>query len=127
MEIGGDQTGFIQNRQTQDNIRRTLHVMAHITQNKTSAILISLDEEKAFDSVGWDYLFQVMERFGFNKEVIQCIKTLYSCSTARIKINGHLPQTIKLERGARQGCNLSPTLFSLYLEPLAQAIRQDPT
>lgn len=113
--IDGDQTGFIQNRQTQDNIRRTLHVMDHITQNKTSAILISLDAEKAFDSVGWDYLFQVMERFGFNKEVIQCIKTLYSCPTARIKINGHLSRTIKLERGARQGCNLSPTLFLFTL------------
>jgi hypothetical protein len=77
--------------------------------------------------VGWDYLFQVLESFGFNKEVIQCIKTLYSCPTARIKTNGHLSLTIKLERGARQGCNLSPTLFSLSLEPLAQAIRQDPT
>ena len=41
-----DQTGFIQNRQTQDNIRRTLHVMDHITQNK-STILISLAAEKS--------------------------------------------------------------------------------
>ena len=68
-----------------------------------------------------------MERYGFNKEVIQCIKTLYSCPTDRIKINGHLSQTIKLVGGARQGCNLSLTLFSLYIEPLAQAIRQDPS
>ena len=51
--------------------------MDHVSQEKISAILISLDAEKAFDSVGWDYLFQVMYRFGFNKEVIHCVKTLF--------------------------------------------------
>ncbi len=64
--------------------------------------------------------------FGFNEKSIQCIRSLYSNSTARIRINGHLSQSIKLERGCRQGCPLSPTLFTLFIEPLVQAIREDP-
>lgn len=120
-----DQTGFIQNRQTQDNLRRALQVMNHIITENMSAVLVSLDAEKAFDSVGWDYLYRVLARFGFKDGFVNCIKTLYASPTARIKVNGHVSRTIHLQRGTRQGCPLSPALFALFIEPLAQAIRED--
>lgn len=124
--IDPDQTGFVRERQTQDNIRRTLHVVDYVIKGNISATLISLDAEKAFDSVGWGYLYLVLQRFGFNEKSVQCIRSLYSNPTARIRINGHLTQSIKLERGCHQGCPLSPALFALFIEPLAQAIREDP-
>uniref|UniRef100_A0A669DS28 Reverse transcriptase domain-containing protein n=1 Tax=Oreochromis niloticus TaxID=8128 RepID=A0A669DS28_ORENI len=120
-----DQTGFVSNRQTQDNLRRTLQVMNHITSENISAMLISLDAQKAFDSVGWEYLFRVLARFGFKDGFIKCIKVLYYSPTARIRFNGHLSQNICLKRGTRQGCPLSSSLFALCIEPLAQAIREN--
>ena len=117
------QTGFIIERQTQDNIRRALHLVDEIQKTKTSAMLVSIDAEKAFDSVNWLYLYKVMERLGFNEKSVQIIKTLYQEPSARVKINGSLSRSFKLERSTRQGCCLSPTLFALFIEPLAQLIR----
>ena len=122
--IDEDQTGFVKNRQTHDNIRRTLHLIDRIQKESKVAVLLSLDAEKAFDMVNWKFLYQTLNRFGFNEQSVNYIRTLYQQPTARIKINGSLSSSFTLERGTRQGCCLSPTLFAFYIEPLAQAIRQ---
>lgn len=123
--INSDQTGFICDRQTQDNVRRTLQIISHIHESKVPAVLLSLDAEKAFDSVNWSFLKCILTRFNFHEKFIRVIQNIYSCPIARIKINGNLSETITLERGTRQGCPLSPLLFALFIEPLAQWIRQN--
>ena len=49
--IDADQTGFLKSRQTQDNVRRALHLMEHMSKDKDKSIVLSLDAKKAFDSV----------------------------------------------------------------------------
>lgn len=66
-----------------------------------------------------------MSRFGFNRDFICSIQALYTSPTARIKINGSLSNSIAIQGGYRQGCPASPFLFSFFMEPLAQAIRQE--
>ncbi len=58
--IHNDQTGFIHMCQTHDNIKRTLRITDHIRQHKVKAMILSLDAEKAFDSVSWQYLYKVL-------------------------------------------------------------------
>lgn len=123
--IDTDQAGFVKGRQTQDNVRRALHLIDVMSHSNMQSVVISLDAEKAFDAVRWEYLYLVLARFGFNDQVIGCIKSLYCDPTARIKINGNFSDIVPLNRGCRQGCPLSPTLFALFIEPLIQAIRED--
>ena len=76
--IHNDQTRFILQRQTHDNIRRSLHILHHIQKNNTEACLVSIDAEKAFDSVSWPFLYKVLERFGLDNIFIRGIRTLYN-------------------------------------------------
>uniref|UniRef100_A0A669BFP5 Reverse transcriptase domain-containing protein n=1 Tax=Oreochromis niloticus TaxID=8128 RepID=A0A669BFP5_ORENI len=123
--IEEDQTGFIGNRQTHDNIRRAIHIIDQILKGKTGTVLIGLDAEKAYNTVGWEFLFHVLKRFGLCDRFIQCIRMIYMSPTARIKVNGSLSNRITLQRGCRQGCPLSPLLFNLFIELLAQCIREE--
>uniref|UniRef100_A0A3Q3B6N5 Reverse transcriptase domain-containing protein n=1 Tax=Kryptolebias marmoratus TaxID=37003 RepID=A0A3Q3B6N5_KRYMA len=123
--IHEDQTGFIKGRQTHDSIRRTLHILAQAKKQNLSVALVSLDAEKAFDRVNWTFLYKVLERLGFNKQFISCLQSLYDKPRARVKINGHLTNSFQLYRGTCQGCPLNPSLFAIFIEPLAQAIREN--
>ncbi len=112
--IHNDQTGFIHMRQTHDNIKPTLHIMDHIRQHKEKDMILRLDAKKAFDSVSWQYLYKVLNKFGFNESAINNIKAIYDNPTARLKINGHVFNPITLERGVRQGCAWSPLLCDVF-------------
>jgi hypothetical protein len=52
------------------------------------------------------------------------IKAIYSKTVANIKVNGEKLKAIPLKSGTRQGCPLSPYLFTIVLAVLARAIRQ---
>lgn len=86
----------MKNRQTQDNVRRALFLIDSMSKTNSKSLVISLDAEKAFDSVRWEFLYLVLQRFGFNKEVIGCLKQLYHLPTTQVKINGNVSNSIRL-------------------------------
>uniref|UniRef100_A0A803K926 Reverse transcriptase domain-containing protein n=1 Tax=Xenopus tropicalis TaxID=8364 RepID=A0A803K926_XENTR len=95
-------------------------------QTKSPCLLVALDAEKAFDRVSWLYLQKVLEKFGFTGTFLEHILTLYKLPTAEIRANGLKSPSFTLSNGTRQGCPLSPLIFVLLMEPLAEAIRQHP-
>ena len=64
-------------------------------------------------------------KFEFGPLFISWVQTLYHKPQARISTNGQISSTFPLGRSNRHGCPLSPGLFVLAIEPLAEA-RQDP-
>lgn len=124
--INKDQTGFIPKRHSFNNLRRLLNIMHSHKSQEQELSIISLDAEKAFDQVEWDYMFKVLQKFQMGESFIAWIKLLYNKPTARILTNNILSTKFQLTRGNREGCSLSPLLFALVIEPLAEKIRTHP-
>ena len=62
--INSDQTGFVYGSYSTCNVRRLLNIIQFTSQCKQKALAISLDAEKAFNTVEWGYLSDVLGRYG---------------------------------------------------------------
>ena len=105
-----------------ENVHRLFHVIEEAKNLPTTAAVLSVDAEKAFDRLEWNYLWQVMERLGLGAKFIDMVRTLYEIPMNIVSTNGLHSEPFPIERGSQQGCPLSPMLFAVSLEPLAQAI-----
>ena len=55
-----DQCGLMPGRGTHMNLRRLSHVMHSVQDSETAMAVAALDIEKAFDTLGRDYLWEVL-------------------------------------------------------------------
>ena len=121
-----DQVGFIPGMQGFFNIHKSINVIHHITKVKDKKY-ISIDAEKAFDKI--QHLFMIikktLQKAGIEGTHINIIKAIYDKPTANIILNGEKLKAFLLKSGTRQGCPLSPLLFSIVLDVLATAIREE--
>ena len=121
--IEPDQVGFVKGRKSSDNLRRLLHMMWTAKDLSSSVAALSLDAEKAFDRVSWGYLTYALKRFGFGCGFRGIISLIYNHPISMVTTNGLRSTPFPVSRGTKQGCPLSPLLFIIALEPLAEAIR----
>ena len=78
--------------------------------------LVTVDIEKAFDSVNHCFLLQILPKFGFGIDFVRSIKMILKNQESRIINGGKTTRYFKLERGPRQGDPISAYLFILVLE-----------
>ena len=98
-------------------------VLHFIEQTDEAAILVSLDQEKAFDRVDRSFLMDLLCHLGFGPVFRKWVSALYDGAYMQILLNGNLTSEIPLLRGVRQGDPLSPLLYVLCVEALACQIR----
>ena len=109
-----------------NNLALLRYTLDYVNITNETGILLSLDQEKAFDRVDQTFLSNVLTRFGFGPSFCRWISTLYCHANMQILLNGFLTEQIPLERGVRQGDLLSPLLYVFCSEVLACNIHSEP-
>ena len=91
-------------------------------RSKKDYDILFVDFKKAFDSLNDDFLLKLLQHVNLPQCTISAIQYLLTDLTALTTFKGGLQTKIKLEKGVKQGCPLSPLLFILVMEVLDDAI-----
>jgi exonuclease III len=121
--IHPNQTCAIPGRNLNDNLHLLRNVTDYSNDHNFNLFLVTFDQSKAFDRVDHQFMFSLLRRFGFGSNVIKIIKLMYTDIHSQVLVNGFLTRKIKITRSMRQGCNLSPLLYAMCIETLANRVR----
>ena len=117
--------GFIPGMQGWYNILKLINIIHHNNSKDKNHMIISIDEEKAFDKVQHTFLIKTLSKVGIKGAFLNIIKAIYERLTANIILKGQKLRAFPLRSGTRQGCLLSVLVFNIVLEVLATVILQE--
>ncbi len=91
-------------------------------QPERRVYLAFLDVSKAYDTVNRESLWRVLNEMGYGGKTTRVIKSLYTDLQTKVMFGDIVTDYIPIERGLKQGCVLSPILFSLYVRELSNRL-----
>jgi len=111
-----EQAGFRKDRSCTDQIA-TLRIIVEQSIEWNSSLYINfVDYEKAFDSLDRNTLWQILYHYGVPSKFVNLIRNMYENTTDRVIHGGQMSEPFHITTGVRQGCILSPFLFSLAID-----------
>ena len=116
--LGNEQSGFRKGHSTMDHVF-ALHCLIDVyLQRKKKLFCAFIDYKKAFDSVQRGLFWEKLLHSGVKWKVLRVIRDMYAKVKSCVKTRHGLSQFFVSNVGLRQEENLSPVLFSLFLNDL---------
>ena len=122
--ISKAQSAFVEGRQILDAVLIANELVDSSLRRKKCGLVCKLDIEKAYDSISWEFLYQVLGRMGFGSRWLSWMKWCMSTTSFLVLINGSPAGFFPSSRGLRQGDPLSPYLFVIGMEVLSCLINR---
>nr|CAB3264541.1 pol-like protein [Phallusia mammillata] len=122
------QNQFAQPNSTTSDATTLLRDLFHeATSRSSDSFFVSLDFQKAFDSISYTWLKLQLTRKRFPPTFVNYILSLQTTAYSHTLLNGFATTGFPIRRGVRQGDPLSLTLFLIAIDPLLAAIQNHPS
>jgi hypothetical protein len=99
--VSSSQSAFVKRSCIQDNVLQVQGLLKEFHRKKVNTLFIKLDIAKAFDSVSWAYLLELMERIGFGPKWRNWMSIALSTASSRVLLNGILGKPIKARKRSK--------------------------
>ena len=83
-----------------------------------------LDIKKAYDTVHRDGIWKRLLDVGIRGKLWRVLRNLYGVVESCVLVGKRRTEWLSVDAGVRQGCILSPILFAIFIDGLANAIKQ---
>ena len=111
--VSNDQTANVPGLFIGESARLTSDLLEYTDYNNLPGYLVTIDSEKAFDSVGHTFLCATLRKFGFGENYIKWIQILLKGQESCVMNNGFTTKYFSLPSGTHQGDPFSAYLLSV--------------
>ncbi|KAJ9555564.1 hypothetical protein OSB04_010178 [Centaurea solstitialis] len=122
--ISNSQTAFIKGRSILDGPLMVNELINWAKKKKKKLLIFKVDFAKAFDTLNWNYLDNVLMQMGFGQKWREWMKGCTRTAKVSVLVNGSPTKEFSLGKGVRQGDPLAPFLFILAAEGLTVAMKE---
>ncbi|KAH0821572.1 hypothetical protein GEV33_001219 [Tenebrio molitor] len=119
------QAGFRKGRGTVDNV----YILDHLARNELRKkggrmYALFIDFKAAFDKVDRVKMFECMRERGISEWLVRKVEEIYARTRNKVKVGEKEGEWFETTKGVRQGCPLSPLLFTIYVVDVDEMLKK---
>ena len=123
LSTGDAQFGFKSSHSTTQATYVLKETINYFTERGSPVYTCFLDASKAFDRVCHAKLFQILAHRGVPSSYLKLLLSWYTYQRVSVKWSQSESKSFPVQNGVRQGGNLSPLLFNVYIDELLCELR----
>ena len=122
--INNCQIGFTSGKRTTDHIFVLKTIMDMAKSKKKPLYLCFVDLKSAFDTVWRNGLLYKMINMGFSEKIVSLLRDIFSKTSTCVRTSEGYTEKFHSTVGTRQGCNLSPILFNIFINDIPMILNE---